>query len=306
MFLKSSTHGAYTTTRTCNDGAQVLLWERHIRRLFQSMEVLASAMSDRFPHPLGSFNGLHDLVNPSLQAGLHRALTLRRSGEEINITVLASPDHLSTCPDSERANLGWNVSVHMSNYVPRSPPPAAHIAVLGSRRRLPLAKFSLWASTREPLERAKPVGATEIVLVSDDGDGLLEGSVTNFFVVAMNPDLEVQTASLDDGVLPGVIRQLVIEVCKEDGIPVREVKPSWESRGTWTESFVTSSLRIVQQVGSIRRRQPCVPEMHLEHLKNCEWTEVRFQTHATVTDHVRNRVLQRALEESIPVREFFR
>lgn len=67
VFLKSSTHGAYTTTRTCNDGAQVLLWERHIRRLFQSMEVLASAMSDRFPHPLGSFNGLHDLVNPSLQ-----------------------------------------------------------------------------------------------------------------------------------------------------------------------------------------------------------------------------------------------
>lgn len=229
----------------------------------------------------------------AMQAGLERALALQRSGEELNITVLASTDGHSD-------RLSWEVSVHLSNYVPRSPPIPARVAVLGSGRDLPLAKYSLWASAREHLERAKPVGATEIVL-SNDGDGLLEGSVTNFFVVAMNPDVEVQTAALGDGVLPGVIRQLVIEVCEEDRIPVREVMPSWQARGTWVESFVTSSLRMVQPVESIRRCQPWVPT---ELLENCEWDEVRFDRIASVTEHIRSRVLQRALDEGLPVLEF--
>lgn len=233
----------------------------------------------------------------TMQAGLQRALTLRRSGEELNVTVLVSPS-----PDDRSARLSWNASVHVSNYVARSPHIPAHVAVLGSGRDLPLAKYSVWASAREALEKAKPAGATEIVL-SNDGDGLLEGSVTNFFVVAMNPDLEVQTAALGDGVLPGVIRQLVIEVCEEDQIPIRQVIPSWQSRGTWIDAFVTSSLRIVQPVESIRRCHPWVPSNRLELLENCEWTEVRFERIASVTEHIRSRVLQRALDEGLPVLE---
>ncbi|KAG0628778.1 hypothetical protein M758_1G052300 [Ceratodon purpureus] len=295
VFLKTSPHGAYTTTRTGNEGEYLLLWTRHLRRLSQSMEVLASAMPDRFPHPPSTFSGLQNLVKPSLQAGLQRALPLRRSGEELNVTILASTDGHSD-------RLTWDVSVHLSNYVPRSPPIPAHIAVLGSGRDLPLAKYSLWASAREPLEKAKPPGATEIVL-SNDGDGLLEGSVTNFFVVAMNPDVEVQTAALGDGVLPGVIRQLVIEVCEEYEIPVREVMPSWQARGTWIESFVTSSLRMVQPVESIRMCQPWVPPQLLE---DPEWDEVRFDRIASVTERIRSRVLQRALDEGLPVREYLR
>ncbi|XP_062182532.1 uncharacterized protein LOC133886740 isoform X2 [Phragmites australis] len=38
---------------------------------------------------------------------------------------------------------------------------------------------------------------------------------------------EVQTAPLSDGILPGIIHQIVIEVCHDLGIPVvREVSPS--------------------------------------------------------------------------------
>ena len=235
-------------------------------------------------------------VSRGMQAGLQRGLALRRCGEELNVTVLASAD-------GRFERLSWDVSIHVSGYVPRSPPVPAHVAVFGSGRSLPLAKHSMWASAREPLERAKPVGATEIVL-SNDGNGLLEGSVTNFFVVAMNPGAEVQTAALGDGVLPGVIRQLVLEVCEEDRIPVREVMPAWQARGTWVESFVSSSLRIVQPVESIRRCQPWVPENRLELLENCEWEEVRFERIASsITEHIRNRVLQRALDEGLPVLE---
>lgn len=70
------------------------------------------------------------------------------------------------------------------------------------------------------------------------------------FVVAMNPDVEVQTASLGEAVHLGVIPQLVIEVCEVGTLPV--MMSSWQARGAWVESFVTSSLRMVQPVPSMR------------------------------------------------------
>jgi hypothetical protein len=73
VFLKANPHGAYTTTRTGNEGASLLLWKRHLRRLSQSMEILAAAMPDRFPHPPSNCNELQNLLKPSLQvsASLH-------------------------------------------------------------------------------------------------------------------------------------------------------------------------------------------------------------------------------------------
>ena len=67
VFLRSNPQGAYTTTRTGDDGAQLLVWERHMKRLAQSMEVLAMAMPGRFPDPPSSFDCLLELVEPSLK-----------------------------------------------------------------------------------------------------------------------------------------------------------------------------------------------------------------------------------------------
>lgn len=287
VFLKSSVPGAYTTTRTGNQGECLLLWQRNLSRLAHSMHILSLAMPDRFPRPPPT---VLDLVRPPLQVGLRRALELRRSGEEVSVTVLVSPEPAGA--------LSWHASVHLSSYSV-APLAVARVAVLGPGRDLPLAKYSAWARAREPLEQAKPAGATEIVL-SNDGDGLLEGSVTNFFVVAMKSqsEMEVQTASLEDGVLPGVIRQLVIEVCQEDGIPLREVMPSWQARATWKEAFVTSGLRMVQPVESIRARpgESCLDE----------WTKLQLSASGSLTQHIRNRVLQRAVEEGTPISELLR
>nr|GFC55458.1 D-aminoacid aminotransferase-like PLP-dependent enzymes superfamily protein [Tanacetum cinerariifolium] len=48
------------------------------------------------------------------------------------------------------------------------------------------------------------------------------------------------TAHISGGVLPGVVREVVIEVCLKIGIPVREVAPSWSKRYLWEEAFITS------------------------------------------------------------------
>ena len=95
-----------------------------------------------------------------MQAGLQRALKLRRSEEELNVTVLATPDDHSD-------RLTW------------------------TGLRFGFRVLQRWASR----------GLR---------DELLRGR-----------DVEVQTALLGDG-----IRQVVIEVCQEDGILVREAMPS--------------------------------------------------------------------------------
>ncbi len=50
----------------------------------------------------------------------------------------------------------------------------------------------------------------------------------------------VATASLTDGVLPGVIRGHVIRACKALGVPVVESAPHWSSHERWREAFVTN------------------------------------------------------------------
>nr|GFC40434.1 D-aminoacid aminotransferase-like PLP-dependent enzymes superfamily protein [Tanacetum cinerariifolium] len=82
---------------------------------------------------------------------------------------------------------------------------------------------------RKPLEKLRPPSATELLL-SNDGDHILEGCLTNFFVLSrkdnMEEDgesaknmqknkygysLELHTAPISGSVLPGVVREVVIE-----------------------------------------------------------------------------------------------
>ena len=65
------------------------------------------------------------------------------------------------------------------------------------------------------LEDRKPAAANEVVMV--DGDGyLLEGLSSNFAAIIGGT---VYTA--EDGVLKGTIRNIILDVCDEKGIPVK-------------------------------------------------------------------------------------
>lgn len=61
--------------------------------------------------------------------------------------------------------------------------PPGWAAVLGPGRALPLAKDSAWVRERAPLEGLRRPGAVEVLLANAAG-GLLEGLVTNFFVIS--------------------------------------------------------------------------------------------------------------------------
>ncbi|XP_019705869.1 uncharacterized protein [Elaeis guineensis] len=297
-FLES-TSGAYTTTRTHGSAALVLFWERHLRRLADSAQILAGSRPEFFgsDHPRARFQAVSAAIRPfveeSLRAGLGLALRERdRAGstEELAITALVR--------GSEEEEDGLDVFLHIGFFIPPVFGTAgAHLAVAGRGRDVAAAKYSDWARIRKGMEKMRPPPVTELLL-TNDGDRILEGSVTNFFVVcrkvvhdmtdeALNdPEsarlFEVQTAPLSDGVLPGVIRQLVID----KGIPLQEVAPSWSDRELWKEAFVTSSLRLLQHVETIQA-PISFKELHLKKTwKDASWEVKRFKGVGLITTEI--------------------
>ena len=72
---------------------------------------------------------------------------------------------------------------------------------------------------------------------------LAEGAMSNVFVVK---DGVVQTPSLASGCLPGVTRQLVIGLCADLDLPIKECQLGAQDIDRADEIFLTSSLREIQ------------------------------------------------------------
>ncbi|CAL0320436.1 unnamed protein product [Lupinus luteus] len=322
--------GAYTTSRTHNNASCLLFWERHIKRLSHSIHIL-SILAPRLLFKTNQYhspivlpsNALQLLINDSMRKVLPTALKERSDGEELAITTLvnASLDGVNACQDVDEESLSQilDVHVHIESYVPLAfgtPPNGAHLALAGYGRPLPTAKYSDWVRIRKTLEKLRPPSVTELLL-SNDGDQILEGCVTNFFVVCRKdldsdvgkalPDygneypFEVRTAPISDGVLPGIIRQVVIEVCRSEGIPCREIAPSWSEHEIWEEAFITSSLRLVQHVDSIQ-----VPTEWQSALsktwKDISWTKKQFQgVPGMITTLIQEKILEKAILEGYPI-----
>ncbi|OAY38781.1 uncharacterized protein LOC110624398 isoform X2 [Manihot esculenta] len=345
-FLESHP-GAYTTTRSHNNGSCLLFWDRHLNRLSNSARILFNSN----PHLLFNFpnstekslslpplpiwdSAVKALVDDSARKVLPVALRERKDGEELAVTALVSGD-------SQRLRKIENLSgrsvvevldvcVHIASYVPPVcglRENGARLAVVGHGRDIAEAKYSDWVRLRKPLENLRPPSVTELLL-SNDGDQILEGCLTNFFVVCRKENnetkgkyfhnnesacdveqersdfntaaacpFEVQTAPISDGVLPGVIRQLVIEVCISKGIPVREVAPLWSRREFWQEAFITNSLRILQHVEKIQ-----VPSswesIERKTLEAISWEEKWFgEDPGMITVAIQKEIMERASVE---------
>ncbi|KAM0822793.1 hypothetical protein ACQ4PT_071282 [Festuca glaucescens] len=298
-FLES-TPGAYTTARASSAG--LLWWPRHLLRLADSARILAHS----HPHLLGlpvplprilSTASLEPLVNQSVRVGVHE---MRRrmlapgeccSGEDMALTALVR---------ASGAKDGLEVCIHLGVYVPPVFGDAgARLAVAGSGREAAAAKYASWARMRKSMEKMRPPGATELLL-TNDGDHILEGSITNFFVVCLKEEhqsneplsvqtmtdrFEVQTAPLSDGILPGIMRQIVIEACHDLGIPIRKVSPSWSKRESWEEAFITSSLRLIQHVDTVQA--PLLWEdIETKTWSDVSWVVKQFQGAGCITTQI--------------------
>lgn len=322
-FLRSHPPGVYTTTRSTNNASHLLLWTRHLERLAQSVKLLSKEMPYLFPNnpaKLPHFDDhLKSIIQPSLSMGLQKAIEVRSDGEELMLMtfVTGSTDKVKKNTHSDEHN-GFEVYVHVSRCITESVAKSpTHLAVMGPGRHVPNAKHSEWVRTRQVLEQSRPKGVTEIIL-SNDGDLLLEGITTNFFVVVsrrkgmvMEANIRVdgekkfenvmlQTAPLK-GVLPGVLRKLILEICAEQRIPCEEVPPSWRDRHMWIEAFTTNSVRLIQPVGSIQCpiHWDCMSEP--ENWQEKSWESLVLQAPGNLTQFIQNHVQNKFVMHSVSI-----
>ncbi|KAG4151708.1 hypothetical protein ERO13_D04G082400v2 [Gossypium hirsutum] len=337
--------GSYTTTRTHENGTTLLFWERHLKRLSNSTRILLNSNPElmfkankKIPLLFSPFSvtsslkwesRIRSLVSNSLNQVLPIALKERSNGEELAVTALVSGDieKLKAMKnvggggdDDNGAFQVLDLHLHIGSYIPPVfgiEESGAHLALVGRGRDLADAKYSDWVRLRKPLEKSRPPSVTELLL-SNDGDRILEGCITNFFVICQRDkseaegkylddynnvnSVEVQTAPISDGVLPGVIRQLVIEVCHSKGIPVCEVAPSWEKHRLWEEAFVTNSLRVLQHVETIKVPQPW-ESLESKSFEGISWIEKKFQGPGIITKVIQKGIMERASTESHPLNE---
>jgi len=100
-------------------------------------------------------------------------------------------------------------------------------------------------------EEARAAGADEALLVSPAAE-VLEGAASNVFVVRDGGD--VFTPPLAADVLPGVTRAIVLVLCAELGIPVREAAVPLEMLRWADEVFVTNSVQEVLPLSQVAGR----------------------------------------------------
>lgn len=94
---------------------------------------------------------------------------------------------------------------------------------------------------------AEEKGYQEAIFLNTQGY-LTEGSVTNIFLVKRR---KLFTPSVDCGLLPGITRQAVFEICSHLGIPFAEGK--FKPKDIWDadEIFLTNSIREILPVTRI-------------------------------------------------------
>lgn len=87
-------------------------------------------------------------------------------------------------------------------------------------------------------QQAVESSAHEAIFIRDGN--VLEGSATNVFVVK---DVRVLTAPTNHMILPGISRDVVVQLLKENNIPLEETAPTEEQLNHADEVWITSSTK---------------------------------------------------------------
>jgi branched-chain amino acid aminotransferase len=97
------------------------------------------------------------------------------------------------------------------------------------------------------MREARAVGAVEALIV--DGNGkVVEGATSNVFVVQEG---RLYTPPESAGILPGITRAILLEVCREEGVPLTLEALPVDAVKAADEVFVSSSIREVLPVVGI-------------------------------------------------------
>jgi len=127
-------------------------------------------------------------------------------------------------------------------------PKMVNVEVRAAHRHNPNVKNTEWVRIRKSLEENKGRDSNEVLMITEDGF-ITEGTQTNFFV--LNSNGTIQTAP-DEQILPGTIRNIVLDICKDVGIHVILEAPNVRTISKWESVFLTSSSRLILPIQLMR------------------------------------------------------
>ena len=104
-----------------------------------------------------------------------------------------------------------------------------------------------WVPHAAALERAHAEGFDEFLLLNEKG-GIAECSSANVFLVSGGRAL---TPPLSSGCLPGVTREILLEIAPKAGIDIIEQDLTLDDLSAAQEAFISSTTREVAAVESI-------------------------------------------------------
>lgn len=213
-----------------------LLLRRHLERLVQSCEATGFGRAvdpDRIAATVG------DLIAANGIAEGYLRVTVSRGEHDGRLTRLECPEP-TVLVEARPADLP----------PPEGPPPIA-LCVAPEVRPAGAPALRHKSLSYQPnllaLAAGRGRGADEVVFLNSDRR-LAEGAVSNLFLVR---DGTVCTPSVDCGLLPGITRAVVLELCRREGLPVEEGHYGAECLRSAGEVFCTNSLRGLMPVGRI-------------------------------------------------------
>lgn len=227
--------GVYEVCRTYR--GRPFLLDRHLRRLRTSAELIA------LPVPFTDDDFAAHIDETMTAAGL---LPWREGGPDayLRIVVTRGVGELSYDP---AACLSPSLVIIARPHVP--PPPAAYeegvgVAIVSIQRNAPAAlnpriKSNNLLNNALAMQQALAAGAAEAVMRNHRGE-LAEMSQSNLFVVRRG---EVLTPPLDAGLLPGITREYVLELCPALGLSCGEAVLRDADLLHADEAFLTSTTK---------------------------------------------------------------
>lgn len=231
--------GLFETLRAYSN--KIFRLDDHLDRLFRSAQMIFLEL------PM-TRNEIGSAVNQTLEInGLSDSiirLTVTRGEQEpgINIDYGASPTVvIQARPVAQLPTLIYQNGIAISLFNNSAP------RVSGLCDQIKSCNFLSQIVLREKAVRE---GAFECVML-DDRNHVAEGTTSNIFIVKNN---ELKTPELSEFVLPGVTRQVMLEIASASGIPCKELALTENDIYSADEVFITNTGIEVLPVRSVNRR----------------------------------------------------
>ncbi|MDO8567930.1 MAG: aminotransferase class IV [Dehalococcoidales bacterium] len=227
-------YGLFETMRAYH--GKIFLLERHLKRLKDSADALGLNLAGI---------DLEKACNDTLSANNLKDARLRLTFTRGEVEGFPGP-RMSGKP---------TVLVTAKSYTPLAPEVylGGYRVLIASVRqnsqspisRLKTTNYLLYLMARMEAEAA---GRDEALLLNERG-ALTEGSTSNVFFVTPSG---LVTPPLKSGLLPGVARQVVIELAQEQGVPISEVEVKPKDLPSFQEAFLTNSVMEIMPLVEIR------------------------------------------------------